>query len=173
MLSQESNQTLKLPFSRGHCLQISRTVLAPSLYVIVFLSLLPLRYPECSNEWQSGSVVLIYCMAAWMELGLNMSVRDEHLRCTKATNCSFRSGFQPDVVYMSSLWWQLSVVFSAAPVLPTALPSCPSRIICSYTLLQQTIMLSVGREVTAVLSFFPITRREQPLDFIPNSFVFC
>lgn len=115
-LSQESNQTPKLPFSRGHCLQISRTVLAPSLYVIVFLLLLPLGYPECSNERQSGSIVLIYCMAAWMEPRWNMSVRDEHLRCTEATKCSFRNGYQPDVVYMCSLLWQLSVVFSAAPV---------------------------------------------------------
>lgn len=81
----------------------------------------------------SGSIVLIYCMVAWMEPGWNVSVRDEHLRCTEATKCSFRNGFQSDVVYMCSLLWQLSVVFSAAPVLPTALPSCPSSIICSYT----------------------------------------
>lgn len=89
-------------------MQISRTVLTPSLYVIVFLSLLSLRYPECSNQWQSGSVVLIYCMAARMEPGKNVSLRDEHLRYTEATNCSFMNGFQPDVVYMCSLLWQLN-----------------------------------------------------------------
>lgn len=54
-----------------HCLQISRTVLALSLYVIVSPSLcLSVR----SNEWQSGDVVLIYCMVAQMEPGWNVSV---------------------------------------------------------------------------------------------------
>lgn len=65
---------------------------------------LPLSLPApqtlsvCSNEWQSGDVVLIYCMVAQMEPGWNVSVigaslRKKHLWCLGTPNCSIRNGF--------------------------------------------------------------------------------
>lgn len=62
---------------------------------------LPLRHSVCSNEWQSGDVVLIYCMVAQMEPGWNVSVigaslRYKHLWCLGTTNCSIRNGFPPE-----------------------------------------------------------------------------
>lgn len=59
---------------------------------------LPLKHSVCSNEWQSGDVVLIYCMVAQREPGWNVSViqpslRRKHLWCPGTTNCSIRSGF--------------------------------------------------------------------------------
>lgn len=99
-VSQESNQTLKLPFLGVHCLQISRTVLALSLYVIVPLSASQ-TLSVCSNEWQSGDVVLIYCMVAQMEPRWNVSVigtslRQKHLWCLGTAKCSIRNGFPPE-----------------------------------------------------------------------------
>lgn len=119
--SQESNQTLKLPFLGGHCLQISRTILALSLYVTVSLAQslsLPLRHSACSNEWQSGDVVLIYCMVAQMEPGWNLSVigvslRWKHLWCLGTTNRSIRNGF---------------------PTEPSAYPRCTHTSLHRYTI---------------------------------------
>lgn len=89
----------------GHCLQISRTILALSLYVTVSLAQslsLPLRHFACSNEWQSGDVVLIYCMVAQVEPGWNLSVigvslRWKHLWCLGTTNRSIRNGFPTEL----------------------------------------------------------------------------
>lgn len=65
-LSQESNQTLKLPFLGGgvHCLQISRTVLALSLYVIVFL--FPLCLADSLCAVMSGREAMLCWFIAWL-----------------------------------------------------------------------------------------------------------
>lgn len=66
-LSEESNQTLKLPFSGGHCLQIIRTVLALSLYVIVSLSIsLSLCLSDTLCALMSGRVEMLCWFIAWL-----------------------------------------------------------------------------------------------------------
>lgn len=62
-LSQESNQTLKLPLSGGHCLQISRAVLALSLYVIVSLSS---HFSDTPCAVISGRAAMLCRFLAWL-----------------------------------------------------------------------------------------------------------
>lgn len=74
------------------CRSAELSSLCPFLSLYLSLLLL-LRLCVYSNEWQSGNVVLIYCMAAQMEPGWNVSVigaslRKKHLWCPGTTNCS-------------------------------------------------------------------------------------
>ena len=94
--------TISNTFLRGGvvCRSAELSLLCPFMWL--YLSLfLPLTLCVRSNEWQSGDVVLIYCMVAQMEPGRNMSVtgaslRKKHLLQPGTTKSSIREGFPPE-----------------------------------------------------------------------------
>lgn len=80
------------------CRSAELPLLCPFMSLYLSLSL---RHNVCSNDWQSGNVVLIYCMVAQIELVWNVSVigvslRQKHLWCLGTTNCSIRNRFMPE-----------------------------------------------------------------------------